>query len=160
MLVKYLVLCIISYYVALLYVFFLCFFFSSIRRHTSCALVTGVQTCALPIYERNREIHCGRIARGADARFVRRGRQRRQRRSAGYRHSDAIADTDPERKLQPVVAPGLRQGGDRRMVSVPERCRNRQPVRLWRRPDLYRSAARPAARAGRSEAHTSDLQSL
>src|SRR3546814_2931595 len=26
-----------------------CFFFSSRRRHTSCALVTGVQTCALPI---------------------------------------------------------------------------------------------------------------
>src|SRR3546814_10736592 len=25
-------------------------FFSSRRRHTSCALVTGVQTCALPIY--------------------------------------------------------------------------------------------------------------
>src|SRR3546814_1184574 len=29
------------------YVFF---FFSSRRRHTSCALVTGVQTCALPIW--------------------------------------------------------------------------------------------------------------
>src|SRR3546814_18745761 len=27
----------------------LVFFFSSRRRHTSCALVTGVQTCALPI---------------------------------------------------------------------------------------------------------------
>src|SRR3546814_3961244 len=26
------------------------FFFSSRRRHTSCALVTGVQTCALPIW--------------------------------------------------------------------------------------------------------------
>src|SRR3546814_2050223 len=26
------------------------FFFSSRRLHTSCALVTGVQTCALPIY--------------------------------------------------------------------------------------------------------------
>src|SRR3546814_8518922 len=26
------------------------FFFSSRRRHTSSALVTGVQTCALPIY--------------------------------------------------------------------------------------------------------------
>src|SRR3546814_13432326 len=26
------------------------FFFSSRRRHTSCALVTGVQTCALPIF--------------------------------------------------------------------------------------------------------------
>src|SRR3546814_1336851 len=25
------------------------FFFSSRRRHTRCALVTGVQTCALPI---------------------------------------------------------------------------------------------------------------
>src|SRR3546814_9544397 len=37
------------------------FFFSSRRRHTRCALVTGVQTCALPIYpkrharERDRE---------------------------------------------------------------------------------------------------------
>src|SRR3546814_7724632 len=27
----------------------LCFCLSSRRRHTSCALVTGVQTCALPI---------------------------------------------------------------------------------------------------------------
>src|SRR3546814_7485666 len=31
----------------LLFIMFL--FFSSIRRHTRCALVTGVQTCALPI---------------------------------------------------------------------------------------------------------------
>src|SRR3546814_8726363 len=29
--------------------FFFFFFFSSRRRHTMCALVTGVQTCALPI---------------------------------------------------------------------------------------------------------------
>src|SRR3546814_7548796 len=28
---------------------FIVFFFSSRRRHTRCALVTGVQTCALPI---------------------------------------------------------------------------------------------------------------
>src|SRR3546814_10932131 len=33
------------------------FFFSSRRRHTRCALVAGVQTCALPIY-------------GTDAQFV------------------------------------------------------------------------------------------
>src|SRR3546814_4219727 len=34
-------------------VFFALFFvFSSRRRHTRCALVTGVQTCALPIWER------------------------------------------------------------------------------------------------------------
>src|SRR3546814_5519765 len=30
------------------------FFFSSRRRHTRCALVTGVQTCALPIFFRRR----------------------------------------------------------------------------------------------------------
>src|SRR3546814_1577799 len=32
---------------------FLFFFFSSRRRHTRCALVTGVQTCALPISHGN-----------------------------------------------------------------------------------------------------------
>ena len=31
--------------------FFFLFFFSSRRRHTRCADVTGVQTCALPIFE-------------------------------------------------------------------------------------------------------------
>src|SRR3546814_7618513 len=44
---------------------YLVFFFSSRRRHTRCALVTGVQTCALPIYNpradepgaENREAH-------------------------------------------------------------------------------------------------------
>src|SRR3546814_3846052 len=30
------------------------FFFSSRRRHTMCALVTGVQTCALPICDTQR----------------------------------------------------------------------------------------------------------
>src|SRR3546814_4956319 len=41
------------YFVFLVCVYFFClyfcFFFSSRRRHTRCALVTGVQTCALPI---------------------------------------------------------------------------------------------------------------
>src|SRR3546814_3644362 len=32
------------------------FFFSSRRRHTRCALVTGVQTCALPIYRGNKRL--------------------------------------------------------------------------------------------------------
>src|SRR3546814_3690481 len=31
------------------------FFFSSRRRHTRCALVTGVQTCALPICRAQRQ---------------------------------------------------------------------------------------------------------
>src|SRR3546814_9807789 len=42
------------------------FFFSSRRRHTRCALVTGVQTCALPIYlvETVAVVEQGRGARG------------------------------------------------------------------------------------------------
>src|SRR3546814_3341218 len=46
-----------DYYIVCATVFLSCFlldvyyffFFSSRRRHTRCALVTGVQTCALPI---------------------------------------------------------------------------------------------------------------
>src|SRR3546814_9944631 len=42
-----------SYCVIMSLIFISCimffFFFSSRRRHTRCALVTGVQTCALPI---------------------------------------------------------------------------------------------------------------
>src|SRR3546814_4517187 len=40
--------CCFSFYFFVLVVFF----FSSRRRHTRCALVTGVQTCALPICSR------------------------------------------------------------------------------------------------------------
>src|SRR3546814_17446247 len=43
----------ISVRLYLLLMGFIFFFFSSRRRHTRCALVTGVQTCALPI--------CGRL---------------------------------------------------------------------------------------------------
>src|SRR3546814_3749303 len=42
----------------------LCFFFSSRRRHTRCALVTGVQTCALPICS----VGGDELARWTDAR--------------------------------------------------------------------------------------------
>src|SRR3546814_1955337 len=42
--------CVFRVLVYYLLFFFLFFFFSSRRRHTRCALVTGVQTCALPIY--------------------------------------------------------------------------------------------------------------
>src|SRR3546814_347774 len=44
------------------------FFFSSRRRHTRCALVTGVQTCALPIYAvadaQVRDVVLARVLRG------------------------------------------------------------------------------------------------
>src|SRR3546814_12228812 len=43
------------------FVFF--FFFSSRRRHTRCALVTGVQTCALPIAIGGNQAAFGEIMR-------------------------------------------------------------------------------------------------
>src|SRR3546814_6179089 len=63
--------------------FCFCFFFSSRRRHTRCALVTGVQTCALPILlrpaARPRDTTprprraCRAAPRRADLRLQRRG---------------------------------------------------------------------------------------
>src|SRR3546814_1650325 len=44
----------------MLFITFVVFFFSSRRRHTRCALVTGVQTCALPIFP----TVCGRAPAG------------------------------------------------------------------------------------------------
>src|SRR3546814_5070327 len=49
------------YYVIVMGVYLCSFFFSSRRRHTRCALVTGVQTCALPIFD-------GLVQQGADGR--------------------------------------------------------------------------------------------
>src|SRR3546814_20017030 len=46
------------------------FFFSSRRRHTRCALVTGVQTCALPICRR-REIVVLPAPEGDDSTSIR-----------------------------------------------------------------------------------------
>src|SRR3546814_982145 len=39
------------------------FFFSSRRRHTRCALVTGVQTCALPISAHKLSGYCATMVR-------------------------------------------------------------------------------------------------
>src|SRR3546814_7715039 len=45
------------------------FFFSSRIRHTRCALVTGVQTCALPIYRKFYLFYLRDLAR--NGRFIR-----------------------------------------------------------------------------------------
>src|SRR3546814_1801603 len=50
----------------LLFVVVYSFFFSSRSRHTSCALVTGVQTCALPIFHFRRDDAALRIMHLAD----------------------------------------------------------------------------------------------
>src|SRR3546814_10501426 len=46
-------------YICVVIHWFICFFFSSRRRHTRCALVTGVQTCALPIFGADRHVGDG-----------------------------------------------------------------------------------------------------
>src|SRR3546814_18777658 len=45
-------------------------FFSSIRLHTRCALVTGVQTCALPIFFFSKQQPAAALVHGAPARFT------------------------------------------------------------------------------------------
>src|SRR3546814_5042258 len=42
------------------------FFFSSRRRHTRCALVTGVQTCALPISFQGTRAATGTAGQGGE----------------------------------------------------------------------------------------------
>src|SRR3546814_1895823 len=54
---------------------FFFFFFSSRRRHTRCALVTGVQTCALPISFREKEGPTMRAGRRHENRCRRIGRR-------------------------------------------------------------------------------------
>src|SRR3546814_16653454 len=51
------------------------FFFSSRRRHTRCALVTGVQTCALPICDNSgaKYVSCIKVLGGYKKRYARIG---------------------------------------------------------------------------------------
>src|SRR3546814_3889648 len=55
--------CMLFVFLHYLFVFCCCFFFfSSRRRHTRCALVTGVQTCALPILSPHRTVAGSRLS--------------------------------------------------------------------------------------------------
>src|SRR3546814_3441834 len=75
-------LCYISYIIIFNFLSF--FFFSSRRRHTRCELVTGVQTCALPIYENSpfqgeigAPLRAGRIRSMTDDKDLHRSEERR-----------------------------------------------------------------------------------
>src|SRR3546814_20634815 len=117
----------------LLLIFF--FFFSSRRRHTRCALVTGVQTCALPISRR----------------------QRRSRRDvAAYRAVSAALNekgaarfrTAPLNSVEtPISANRIRRPGS--VPSSPDRALRRASERGRRSTWCRRS---PAIRAGRARA--------
>src|SRR3546814_2948598 len=112
------------------------FFFPSRRRHTRCALVTGVQTCALPIC---RALLEGRGGAGG----VRFSADRVGRMELAGRYACARRGDHPV----PYRAAGAGMGGDRR-------------VRRGRRPFLEPRSSKACDARRRSEEHTSELQSL
>src|SRR3546814_3365908 len=143
----------------------LIFFFSSRRRHTSCALVTGVQTCALPISRREHLVEI--------------------RRSHGFRIFDrkafheVVAFSIPI--AQTIVHPGQMAGVivdelRRRQILLPSSSVLEAVLRRARQQaeqltyEVLTNGLRPdtlqglddllARRTGRSEEHTSELQSL
>src|SRR3546814_7306017 len=68
---------------------FFFFFFSSRRRHTRCALVTGVQTCALPICRPRQGWQGHPAGKGARPRLgLRRGARHDAPRPAGRGQED------------------------------------------------------------------------
>src|SRR3546814_5982017 len=96
--------CLIFSILYVLVVFHFCllcfFFFSSRRRHTRCALVTGVQTCALPICMERR-----RAARQAvPPAAMTKGRQRRER--VGKFQEPAFVDACNRRRPVHNGSPG------------------------------------------------------
>src|SRR3546814_1021049 len=111
------------------------FFFSSRRRHTRCALVTGVQTCALPIWRA--------LPAAAPPDLV--GRR------AGHLGTPAA----PRRPLSPRLAvhrAGAAGVGCKGVVRPSRRPPGLAPGRAP--PDEVRFFM------ARSEEHTSELQSL
>src|SRR3546814_1988700 len=124
------------------------FFFSSRRRHTRCALVTGVQTCALPIY------------------FTA---------SRGFRFGGPqIAASTPTTTVPPVYKSdslwnyelGLRTDWLKRSLQIDISAYHID----WKNPQVYQKSADNLVNFidnvggvqgnGRSEEHTSELKSL
>src|SRR3546814_3916327 len=112
------------------------FFFSSRRRHTSCALVTGVQTCALPIYfERAHLIGAAAaVARSAPGIMLRAGVTVRAAGFVGGAFGGVLGAETLE------IIPAAIIFGGVRFAEIP--------------------AFGAVRRLGRSEEHTSELQSL
>src|SRR3546814_955926 len=143
---------------------FVLFFFSSRRRHTRCALVTGVQTCALPIWWPRSSLRPSSrwsgLARRCSGRFFR----------PWHSPSRPGLQTAPEvfswnrhrarRGWREVIANG--HFGTDKQSLVP--CSNDIYLRLV--PLLFATGAARWGRftlfccRGRSGEHTSELQSL
>src|SRR3546814_1139519 len=109
------------------------FFFSSRRRHTRCALVTGVQTCALPIFR-------PQLRRSAVTAY------RSKRHVAFPFHRIATCRTQGGLQLAMHMQHPLRPGSFMQVVDI---LRHDQQF-----------APPCCVQSGRSEEHTSELQSL
>src|SRR3546814_3047642 len=114
------------------------FFFTSRRRHTRCALVTGVQTCALPICAPARAAAPRRVALGTLRRRGRAHRPHRQGPRARRRLAGTRTPAAGGRRREGATAGGAGVGGN----------------------GLGRRDVQPQAPWLRSEEHTSELQSL
>src|SRR3546814_8083360 len=129
------------------------FFFSSRRRHTRCALVTGVQTCALPILLNDPScVHDESLPNAGTGFWQRSGMEVRPERIwRGYKVcaqapcfllAAGKGETTPQADLVSTVI-RFHGGGSRRLLLNA----------------LFSLLAQRDCRV-RSEAHTSELQSL
>src|SRR3546814_8115179 len=134
------------------------FFFSSRRRHTRCALVTGVQTCALPILSRN-TLWVGAVDADAD--------HRKSSDEEGWLHPLSLGFAGLLRG--PAADSDASSEGRTRHGSNPFSTYSGPPrlglARRCHAPTGNGSQTTGAAHAdcrggGRSEEHTSELQSL
>src|SRR3546814_1231308 len=123
----------------------MCFFFSSRRRHTRCALVTGVQTCALPILEDIINVLIEELVR---QKFELPGFTQLVRAARAARNA---VNTAIFKSITEQLSAEQRQMLDDLILQ-------RRGVTLW--DQLKREPKRPTVREVRSEEHTSELQSL
>src|SRR3546814_4523489 len=132
----------------------MCFFFSSRRRHTRCALVTGVQTCAL------RSTHIARLATpdaAYDAAFRRAGLLRVHALDELFAAAETLSHLGsvPGKRLA-VLTNGAGTG----MLAL-DRLADLGGVPATLSEQTVATLARAYPRGwSRSEEHTSELQSL
>src|SRR3546814_7902169 len=121
------------------------FFFSSRRRHTRCALVTGVQTCALPI-------SIGKHAARAEA---------------VERHDRGVVDPAGStligaRRIDEAIGDHPDASAERRVDRLLDMigARRGEQQRLGMRAPAIDGPLHQQVSNRRSEEHTSELQSL
>src|SRR3546814_6772947 len=128
------------------------FFFSSIRRHTRCAFVTVVQTCALPIFLTVTEKGYGKRSSAYEYRVTSRGGSGIINIETTVKNGNVAAAFPVEHDDQIML---VTDGGQVIRCPVDDiriAGRNTQGVIIFKLGD--------GEKVARSEEHTSELQSL